>query len=233
MPKQVSGDELDILIEETIKEIGATSPKDMGRVMGELTKKTGGNFDKAYAAKTVKEKTILIGLTIMLSKDSTRKWSNKLPITLGTISIVISTVMFVILSINIPQLVLSYDERMTLGIIMVSSAVSCFIFMLIACIRYALKPKDKLTGSELKYFNICTAIVIGLLFVSFPITVGALIILADMWGVIGYISIIMLAWAALNNTLVKHLQEAGCLDEDDIMIPPEGNLTLSSDCNYE
>ena len=30
---------------------GASTKKDMGRVMGELTRRTGGNFDKAGAAK--------------------------------------------------------------------------------------------------------------------------------------------------------------------------------------
>lgn len=51
LPKQVEGDELVALIDEVLTETGATSKKDMGRVMGELTKRTGGNFDKAAAAK--------------------------------------------------------------------------------------------------------------------------------------------------------------------------------------
>lgn len=56
LPKQVAGKELDELIESVISETGASTKKDMGRVMGELGKRTGGNFDKAYAAKTVGEK---------------------------------------------------------------------------------------------------------------------------------------------------------------------------------
>lgn len=51
LPKQVEGDELIALIDEVLAETGATSKKDMGRIMGELTKRTGGNFDKAAAAK--------------------------------------------------------------------------------------------------------------------------------------------------------------------------------------
>ena len=51
LPKQVSGDELAALIDEVLTETGASSKKDMGRVMGALTQKTGGNFDKAGAAK--------------------------------------------------------------------------------------------------------------------------------------------------------------------------------------
>lgn len=50
LPKQVSGDELIALIEKTLTETGATSKKEMGKVMGALTKATGGNFDKAAAA---------------------------------------------------------------------------------------------------------------------------------------------------------------------------------------
>ena len=51
LPKQISGDELIALIDATLAETGATAKKEMGRVMGALTQKTGGNFDKAAAAK--------------------------------------------------------------------------------------------------------------------------------------------------------------------------------------
>ncbi|HIR90817.1 MAG TPA: GatB/YqeY domain-containing protein [Candidatus Limicola stercorigallinarum] len=53
LPAQLSGDALVALIEQTIAELGATTKKDMGRVMGALTKATGGNFDKPAAAKEV------------------------------------------------------------------------------------------------------------------------------------------------------------------------------------
>ena len=53
LPAQVSGDELVALIEKTIAELGATTKKDMGRVMGALGAATGGNFDKPAAAKEV------------------------------------------------------------------------------------------------------------------------------------------------------------------------------------
>lgn len=51
LPKQVEGEELVALIDVVLADIGASTKKDMGRVMGELTKRTGGNFDKAAAAK--------------------------------------------------------------------------------------------------------------------------------------------------------------------------------------
>ena len=50
LPKQMEGDELIALIDEILTETGATSKKDMGRIMKELTQRTGGNFDKAAAA---------------------------------------------------------------------------------------------------------------------------------------------------------------------------------------
>lgn len=53
LPEQLSGDALVALIEQTIAELGASSKKDMGRVMGALTKATGGNFDKPAAAREV------------------------------------------------------------------------------------------------------------------------------------------------------------------------------------
>lgn len=53
LPAQLSGDALIALIEQTIAELGATTHKDMGKVMGALNAATGGNFDKAAAAKEV------------------------------------------------------------------------------------------------------------------------------------------------------------------------------------
>ena len=51
LPKQVEGDELLALIEAVLAETGASTKKDMGRVMGALTQRTGGNFDKPAAAQ--------------------------------------------------------------------------------------------------------------------------------------------------------------------------------------
>lgn len=53
LPKQISGDELIALVEKTIAEVGAETKRDMGKVMGALNAATGGNFDKAAAAKEV------------------------------------------------------------------------------------------------------------------------------------------------------------------------------------
>lgn len=56
LPKQVSGEELEALIETVLNETGAESKRDMGKVMGALTAKTGGNFDKAAAVKILGER---------------------------------------------------------------------------------------------------------------------------------------------------------------------------------
>lgn len=53
LPQQLAGDALVELIERTIAELGATTRKDMGRVMAALTQATDGNLDKAQAAKEV------------------------------------------------------------------------------------------------------------------------------------------------------------------------------------
>lgn len=50
LPQQVEGAELMALIDEVLAETGASTKKDMGKVMGALTQRTGGNFDKAAAA---------------------------------------------------------------------------------------------------------------------------------------------------------------------------------------
>ena len=53
LPKQLSGDELEAHVAATNAELCAATKRDMGKVMGALTQKTGGNFDKAAAAKEV------------------------------------------------------------------------------------------------------------------------------------------------------------------------------------
>ena len=58
LPKQVSGDELTALIDAVLAETGASTKKEMGRVMGALTQKTGGNFDKAAAAKELQNRLV-------------------------------------------------------------------------------------------------------------------------------------------------------------------------------
>lgn len=51
LPKQVAGEELFTLIDAVLAETGITEKKQLGKAMGELTARTGGNFDKAAAAK--------------------------------------------------------------------------------------------------------------------------------------------------------------------------------------
>ena len=53
MQSQLAGDELVALVEKTIADLGATTKREMGKVMGALTAAIGGNFDKAQAAKEV------------------------------------------------------------------------------------------------------------------------------------------------------------------------------------
>lgn len=56
LPEQLTGDALAELVDKTIAEVGAESKRDMGRVMKALNAATGGNLDKAEAAKLVGSK---------------------------------------------------------------------------------------------------------------------------------------------------------------------------------
>ena len=56
LPEQLSGEALEALVDKTIEELGAETKRDMGRVMKALTAATGGNMDKAAAAKLVGSK---------------------------------------------------------------------------------------------------------------------------------------------------------------------------------
>ncbi len=51
LPQQVEGDALKALVTWAIAETGAVSKRDIGKVMGAVGTRTGGNFDKAAAAK--------------------------------------------------------------------------------------------------------------------------------------------------------------------------------------
>ena len=56
LPAQLSKEEIETLVEETIKEVGATTPKDMGKVMQSLRPKTNGKADGKLVSEIVKEK---------------------------------------------------------------------------------------------------------------------------------------------------------------------------------
>lgn len=55
LPKQLSADELRSALSAIISEVGATSPADMGKVMGVATKKFAGKADGKTISALVKE----------------------------------------------------------------------------------------------------------------------------------------------------------------------------------
>ena len=55
LPKQLSGDELRTEVAAIISEVGATSPADMGKVMGAATKRLAGKADGKTISALVKE----------------------------------------------------------------------------------------------------------------------------------------------------------------------------------
>ena len=56
LPEQLSSDELEKLIDEVIAESGASSPKDMGKVMKILKPKTAGRADGKTVSEVVRKK---------------------------------------------------------------------------------------------------------------------------------------------------------------------------------
>ena len=54
LPKQLSGDEMKVAVEAVIKETGAESVKDMGKVMGALRAKYAGQMDFGAASSVIK-----------------------------------------------------------------------------------------------------------------------------------------------------------------------------------
>lgn len=54
LPEQMTIEEINALVKETIEEMGATTMKDMGKVMGVLTSKTKGKADGKMISDAVK-----------------------------------------------------------------------------------------------------------------------------------------------------------------------------------
>jgi uncharacterized protein len=55
LPKQLSEEEIEHAVKEIIAEVGATSPKDMGKVMGVASKNLAGKADGKLISQKVKE----------------------------------------------------------------------------------------------------------------------------------------------------------------------------------
>ncbi len=55
LPKALSEDEVRNILKEMVAEVGATGPKDMGKVMGAATKKLAGQADGRMISTIVKE----------------------------------------------------------------------------------------------------------------------------------------------------------------------------------
>ena len=56
LPKKLSSEKVNLLIEETISEVDANSLKDMGKVMGLLKGKLQGRADMSEVSKLIKDK---------------------------------------------------------------------------------------------------------------------------------------------------------------------------------
>ncbi len=55
LPKQLGADELKVILEKIIAELGAAGPQDMGKVMGVATKQLAGQADGKVVSSLVKE----------------------------------------------------------------------------------------------------------------------------------------------------------------------------------
>lgn len=55
LPEQMSEEEIKVYVDEAIIESGASTPQDMGKVMGALKSKLKGNVDMGIVSKLVKE----------------------------------------------------------------------------------------------------------------------------------------------------------------------------------
>lgn len=56
LPEQLTKEKIEALVDEAIKNVGATSPREMGKVMQEIRPKTAGKADGKLVSDIVKEK---------------------------------------------------------------------------------------------------------------------------------------------------------------------------------
>ncbi|NNL45155.1 MAG: GatB/YqeY domain-containing protein [Woeseiaceae bacterium] len=56
LPKQLTADELAAMVDEVIRESGADSIRDMGKVMGQIKTRAAGRVDMGAVSATVKER---------------------------------------------------------------------------------------------------------------------------------------------------------------------------------
>ena len=56
MPEQLSDEELHAIVGDVVAQTGASSPKEMGRVMSEVMPRVGGRADGKRVSALVKEK---------------------------------------------------------------------------------------------------------------------------------------------------------------------------------
>ena len=56
LPEQLSAEEIEKIVDETIVAVGASSIKDMGKVMGAVTPKVKGRADNKIVSDFVKQK---------------------------------------------------------------------------------------------------------------------------------------------------------------------------------
>ena len=55
LPEQMDEKEVESVVQQIIKEVGATSMKDMGRVMGMATKQLAGKADNRFVSKVIRD----------------------------------------------------------------------------------------------------------------------------------------------------------------------------------
>ena len=55
LPKQLTEDEIKVIVEEVVKETGAATMKDMGKVMANVTPKVKGRADNKIVSGLVKQ----------------------------------------------------------------------------------------------------------------------------------------------------------------------------------
>ena len=70
LPKQMSYDEVSLVVDQIINKFGATTMKDMGKVMGLASKELSGKSDGKTISEIVKKKLSWIGQVVQLDRTS-------------------------------------------------------------------------------------------------------------------------------------------------------------------
>ena len=143
------------------------------------------------------------------TKKQNRKWNNTPIIIVAGISSISTIFLFVALDILPIFDINLFEDRYLPSNIMAVTALFSFVLLMIACVRYAMKPIHEYSGKELKRFNLCFSWIVFLMILLAPFSLTTFGLLSNGLGSIvsiGMFFLIFLIWVFFDNKLIINME---------------------------